>query len=238
MRSEDVADLPAKGTHRILFLGDSVTSDGAGTDQDKTFPYLIAAKLGRTETLNPSCGGWAPANELGWLKSRGIFGSELVVLVINDGDLYQPMAPDLAGVHPNYPKENPKSGLGEGISRYVLPKIFHPDLSDPGTGQGDKTPAVADASRKCVTDEIDLARKDGAKVLVLFVPSKPGVGPDPLIAKAKGELQAAVKAKGAPFVPVHLQAGQYIDKFHPTAKGNEAITDQVWSIIRDALAKG
>ncbi len=95
MRSDPISASKPPGTHRILFVGDSVTFGTTHVDQSEIFTVRIKnwfAHRQPTEILNASAGGWAPANELGYLKSRGIFGSDLVVLTLNTNDLAQPMA--------------------------------------------------------------------------------------------------------------------------------------------------
>ena len=62
-------------------------------------------------------------------KEHGTYGSQLVVLVYNDGDLYQPKAEDIAGKTPSYPDHHPTSALFAGM-KYLTKKG-----QDQGTGQ-------------------------------------------------------------------------------------------------------
>ena len=238
MRSEDVADVPPAGVLRVLFLGDSVTNGGAQTDQAKTFPYLVASKLSNTESLNPSCGGWVPANELAWLQENGVHGSQLVVLVINDDDLFQSKAPDISGLNPNYPREKPASAIGEFLVRYLKPRVIHEDSNDPGTGQDPMTSEVANASRQAVHDEIQLAKKDGAKVMVLLTHLDPKDKVKPEIPPMREALQKMVEGEGVPFVVADLKDhSEYYGGPHPNPKGNEAIAEQLATIIAKVVGR-
>jgi lysophospholipase L1-like esterase len=237
MRSEDVPDTPARGTTRILFLGDSVTWGGAYEDQSTTFPYLIAGRLsgrqlGAVETLNPSCGGWAPANELGWLKEHGSYGSQIVVLVINDGDLFQPKEADASDRLIEYPSHRPVFALQELVTRYIIPRLTHKEVRDPGTGQDALDPKVAAASRQAVVDEIEAAKASRAKVIVLFTKDDPADKVRPAIPPMRKALRTAAEAHGALFVDANLtRHSQYFNGLHPNASGNEAIAEQLAPII-------
>jgi lysophospholipase L1-like esterase len=243
MRSEDVAETPPPGATRILFLGDSVTWGGAYEDQSTTFPYLVAKDLdamkwGPVETLNPSCGGWAPGNELGWLKGHGTFKSRLVVLVINEGDLDQPKEADVSGRHPNYPRQASVFALQELMSRYVLPRITHSNTNDPGSQQGAFDAAAAVESRRAVLDEIDLAQKRDAKVIVLFTKRDPADPKDNWVPAMADKLRATVQRHGARFVVANLTThAQYHDGLHPNALGNQAIASQLARIIPQVLGQ-
>lgn len=90
------APLPAVKPGRELrarCIGDSVTNGGAPTDQIDTYPYQSEAELRRAgiqaRALNASAGSWGVENELAWLKKRGLFESDVVVLQVGTRDLAQ-----------------------------------------------------------------------------------------------------------------------------------------------------
>ena len=234
MRSEDLADVPAVGKARVLFVGDSVTWGGAQTDQKQTFPYLVADKVANLETLNPSCGGWAPANELGWLTEHGIYASNVVVLVYNDGDLFQSKAPDIAGKHSGYPDHKPTLAIQEGVMRYLL-KV---NQNDPGTGQDAPSMAVAAEIRKTIQAEIDLVKKAGAKVIVYESKLDPIAKlPDHTI-EARAELKKMVEGEGIPYLTADLDHADYYNAYHPNPKGNEAIASLIAPMVKKLLSSG
>ena len=232
MRSEDVADMPAPGTLRVLFVGDSVTWGQVTTDQAQTFPYLVADKLGKCESLNPSCGGWAPENELGWLQGHGVYGSQVAVLVINDDDLYQQKNPNIVDRHPNYPSSNPPFALYELVTHYLLPKVIHIDMTDSGTGEENPTPEIAARVRKAIADEIKLVEKDGAKPIVALIHKDPTALQKPETAAGRAELRKFVASMGIPFVEPDLpDHSLYSGGPHPNAKGNKLIADALAPVI-------
>lgn len=117
MRSAPFATLPAPGALRILFVGDSVTYGTTRVDQSKIFTQILRRNLPSVvhrpvEVLNASADAWAIDNELSYIRSRGIFHSALVVLVLNDADVTQARA-TLADVGSELWLKRPSSALGE-----------------------------------------------------------------------------------------------------------------------------
>ncbi len=117
MRSPAVTPVKPAGTYRILLIGDSMTYGSTQIDQKEIFSSLLQAELPArlhtpVEVLNASAGAWAVGNELGYLRSRGTFGADLVVLVVNSGDAAQPpsqlsdVGGDAATVSPHAPSAN------------------------------------------------------------------------------------------------------------------------------------
>lgn len=236
MRSEDLPDVPGAGTLRVLFLGDSVMNGTPKTTQAQTIPYLVAAQLGPgIETLNPSCGGWAPANELAWLESRGLYSSQVLVIGINDTDLYQPMAPDITDTYPGYPRRRPLLALQELLFRYLLPRLLGTTpKGDPGTWDNLPAPELAAASRAAVLAQITLAQSGGAKAIVLLTRENAALKQTPGIEEMRSQMEAAVSALGVPFVDCNIGPADYRDAFHPNEAGYENIAAQIAPFIRAA----
>src|SRR5581483_5695589 len=95
MRSQDVSPERPPAVERVLFVGDSLTYGTTHVDQKNLFTQIVGRGLPsilheRVEVLNASANGWGPDNEWAWVRSRGIFQSNYVLLVLNDGDLTQP----------------------------------------------------------------------------------------------------------------------------------------------------
>jgi hypothetical protein len=122
MRSGEVAHLPGEGTVRIMFVGDSITYGTSHVDQKDIFTEIVHRDLPEivhrpVEVLNASAGAWAIDNELSFVHSRGTFGSEVVVEVLNTGDLTQPVA-TLSSVGSGYFTSRPGSAIGELWDRF------------------------------------------------------------------------------------------------------------------------
>lgn len=138
MRSEDVGQSKGPDRLRVLFIGDSVAYGTTYIDQSRIFTTLVSHGLPKkaghpVDVLNASAGGWAPANEIGFLKKRGTFDADLVLIVLNTADLNQPFAdlpPD-----PGFPTEAPWTAIGETWTRYLAPRLLgaRGPASDPGS---------------------------------------------------------------------------------------------------------
>jgi len=129
MRSEEVSPVPSAGVVRVLFLGDSLTYGTTHVDQREIFTQIVRRGLPAVvhrpvEVLNASANAWAPDNEWSWVRSRGIFHSNYVLLVLNDGDVTQPRA-TIAQVGDDLPQKRPTTAIGELYSRFIAPRIFH-----------------------------------------------------------------------------------------------------------------
>jgi uncharacterized protein YjeT (DUF2065 family) len=176
MRSGDVAASPPPGRLRILFIGDSVTFGTTYVDQTQIFTERLQADFRRwhglaLEVLNASAGGWAPANEYGYLRSRGCFGASLVLLVLNTNDLDQPFAQ--LEDSPLFPRTNPGSALGELWSRYLAPRLgLATTAADPGS-----VPEAAPDARAAaaVLASLEGTRQfvagHGARLVLVYSPS-------------------------------------------------------------------
>jgi GDSL-like Lipase/Acylhydrolase family len=175
MRSDDLDPAPPRGELRIFFLGDSVTFGTTSVSQEKIFTEIIKNRLRATENreveiLNASAGGWATANEYQYLASRGTFDANLVVFVINQNDLDQPMAAPVPAVQ--YPTSNPESAIIELWIRYLKPRIFHvASGSDPGSS-AESVPDAAANDRVLASLEAarEFAEGHGAHFAIIYTP--------------------------------------------------------------------
>jgi hypothetical protein len=127
MRSDEVLPQRKPGSLRLFFVGDSVTYGTSRVDQRSIFTEVLHRELPAivhepVELLNASASAWAPDNELAYIRSRGIFQSDMVMLVLNDGDLTQPRA-ILKDIGDNLPQQRPRTAIGELCSRYILPRV-------------------------------------------------------------------------------------------------------------------
>jgi hypothetical protein len=164
------------GEYRILFVGDSVPFGLTYVDQRDIFVERIGTSLRGSENphaiaLNASSPGWAPSNELGFLKSRGIYGADMVVMVYNTKDLTQRFSPYHES--PLVPLQNPPSATSELWQRYVIPRFFPATLVvDSGSTTFDGQPSPADEAGVMETIEAtrQLVASQGAQFVILFSP--------------------------------------------------------------------
>lgn len=97
MRSDEFPKVRDPHSLRVMFVGDSITYGTSRVDQKDIFPEILHRDLPGivhkpVEVLNASAGEWAIDNEVGYVRSRGVFQSDIVFLVLNSGDLVQPRA--------------------------------------------------------------------------------------------------------------------------------------------------
>jgi hypothetical protein len=240
MRSRPVSEVKTRSEYRILFVGDSVPFGTTYVDQKDIFVEKIGSYFDRTHAkpisvMNASSPGWAPSNELGFLKSRGIYHADMVVLVYNTKDLVQPFVPYTES--PLVPLKNPATAVGELWSRYLLPRLFPARaMVDPGSiGADDDQPSPAGESR--VLETIEMTRQyvasQGARFVVLFSPVvTPDIGRHQSDwNRALFQLKGWAERQGVPVLDMtEIMAIQnpkeiYFDGVHLRAAGDQIVAD-------------
>ncbi len=175
MRSEDVPAVRRAGTLRLMFVGDSITYGTSRVDQQQLFTELVHRELPAivhrpVEVLNASAGGWAPDNELSYIRSRGIFQSDILLLVLNDGDLSQARN-TIAAVGDDLPQKRPATAIGELYTRYIKAEFGH--LLGKGDA-GDRIVANSEEVIRRNLEDLDsfqeLVESQGARLLVVYIP--------------------------------------------------------------------
>jgi hypothetical protein len=175
MRSDEVRAMRDASALRILFVGDSITYGTTRVDQSDIFTEFLhrdlPALINRpVEVLNASAGAWAPDNELSYLRSRGIFHADLVVLVLNNGDLTQPRA-TVAEVGEDLPLKRPTTAIEEFCTRYIRPRMIHWLRRKDA---GDSVVANADWITRENLADLDnieqLVMSQGARLIVAYIP--------------------------------------------------------------------
>ena len=107
----------------VLGLGDSILFGGGWMDHDSLATTLFSDETGM-QMLNISSGSWGPDNCAAYLKEKGTFGAQAMVLVCSSHDAYDGMtfAP-VVGVWPNYPDRQYRLAIWEAIDRYLIPYV-------------------------------------------------------------------------------------------------------------------
>ena len=175
MRCPDFTLVRPKGTYRVMFLGDSVTYGTTFVDQSKIFTSRLAKILPKimhrpVQVLNASCGAWATGNEVGYLQARGTYNANLVVLVVNTGDLNQPF--NLQPLRPDspYPNAPPFCAISELWFRYLWPRI---QLAAPFRDAGSYVPSAPEPAphiESLLGRAKILCERHGAKLAIVFHP--------------------------------------------------------------------
>ncbi len=187
MRSEDIAAKKEPGHVRVFFIGNSVTYGTTYIDQSLIFTSLVGSELPKltgypAEVLNASAGGWAASNEVGFLTSKGTFDADLVLIVLNSGDLQQPF--NDYSESPSAPTEQPVSAIGEAWNRYLLPRLYGTAGASPDPGQVLAQQEVEfDAILSTLGKGRGYALAHGSRFGIVYIPS--GKVPEPLYKRKK-----------------------------------------------------
>jgi lysophospholipase L1-like esterase len=243
MRSDD---FPAQKSNprelRVMVFGDSVINGGVLTDQrdvvTSILQRLLSSELGRQVVVgNISAGSWGPPNMLAYARRFGLFQADVVVLVLSSHDYADvPTFEPTVGVDPDFPDRRPWCATWEAVTRY-LPRYF-PRIA-PTRSPTPRVPSQKDidASLAALGELIDLAKQNGAKVLLAqhlelaeLLPGRVQVGHEAIgrAARNMGITPFDLEGQGT---PVHF----YRDSIHPNQAGNELIATRLLSAICGVL---
>lgn len=239
MRSAPISEFKERGEYRILFVGDSVAFGTSYVDQKYIFSERIATYFrsvkGRHFTvLNASAPGWAPSNEFEYLKAKGLYAADMVVMVYNTNDLAQPFAAYQGP--PLFPVKNPSTAIGELWSRYLEPRIFCiPPVVDPGSTSDEGRPSSANEARVMGTIEStrQLVSSKGARMVIIFSPAvsrdvrRNQADWDSALANLKkwaGRENVTILDMTRP-MSTHPMASLYFDGIHLRPAGDQLIAD-------------
>lgn len=175
MRSDEVPSRRIPGTLRILFVGDSIAYGTSRVDQQQLFTEILHRELPSivhrpVEVLNASAGGWAIDNEYSYVRSRGAFQSDLVLLVLNDGDLSQRRS-TMAEVGSELWSRRPSTAFEELYLRYIKPRLFHTTIA---VDAGDVADQSAESTIRGNLSELEsfqaLVASQGSRFVIVYVP--------------------------------------------------------------------
>lgn len=244
LRGPEFADTKPPGRLRMMFLGDSITYGTTRVDQSHIFVALIRKQLAeqtgrRIETINASANAWAITNELGYVQSRGIFGSDYVINVLNTGDLPQPFA-RMSDVG-ELATEKPATAIGELLSR-----VFGAHKSDAGTNTA-PDPLQEQKNLATLSQLAALVHSKGARFAVVFIPFRKRIAQGAQ-SSAPAALVAWAQSTAIPLFDMTPAISNYPveqitnpDRTHFNDLGNQLVAHslepQLAGLIRTGLAK-
>jgi hypothetical protein len=232
MRSEEVSPTPPPGVTRLLFVGDSITYGTTHVDQRRLFTQIVRRGLPGiihhdVQVLNASANGWAPDNELAWVQSRGIFHSDFVLLVLNDGDLTQPRS-NIADVGDGLPRQRPLTAIGELYTRFIKPRFLASlRRSDPGDVVIPNE-AVEHANLADMDRFLALVKSQGGRMILVYIPMRADI--PTLSAHPQSVYHHWSAANGVPIIdltdtlaPHPVQQVCLYDHIHLNTEGNAVV---------------
>jgi GDSL-like Lipase/Acylhydrolase family len=260
MRSHPITPLPTPETLRVLLLGDSVANGGWWTHQTDTISELMARQLKQEfqnssksqlhskvnyfefEVLNASANSWGPRNQLAYAKRFGLFGSQVVVLLLNTDDLFA-SAPNarVVGRDRSYPDRQPPLAILELLRRFlpadtptVPPKESTEESTEESTGESsDKVGCNLEAIRQIK----NIADAASSQFLLALTPKQHELGePGPCDweVKAKKRLAELVETEKITyinFLPIFNSAAElatlYRDSIHLSPQGNQLVSKTI-----------
>jgi len=241
LRGPETTVTPATDVTRILSVGDSVANGTAAINDSQTYSAVLEKDLRQSgtkvEVLNASAGGWAPENELAWLREHGTFRAKVVILEINEKDLDQPFVDSsLLNKNPSFPARYPATALGELITRYLLPRLGIVKAEDPGSTNGESNPQAETQTLRTVADVNNLVKANGADLMLMYWDAKyPRVFPSTLVTREK-LFQFALANKIRVVRPQINQRSDwqhfFSGRMHPNAAANILIAQQLAKALR------
>src|ERR1700733_7842053 len=166
MRSSEFPAQQAEHVARITLLGAQHPYGTTRVDQNNIFTEIVRRDLPskcheEIEVLNASANAWGIPNELGYIRSHGIFSSDLVVLVLNDGDLSQRKS-TIKDVGTQLYLSRPACALCEAVGHYAR-------RQDQGTTD-EKSSSLQEANLRDLSVFHGLVQASHSKMVILFVP--------------------------------------------------------------------
>lgn len=243
MRSDPVAEVPAPGALRILFLGDSVTYGTSRVDQARLFTQILQRDLPAivhrpVEILNASAGAWAIDNELSYLRSRGTFHARLVLLVLNSGDPTQPRA-QITDVGADTTLKHSDTAIGEVWSRWIAPRFLHFGVRSDAGDASDNQAGEAIRTNLADLDAMQMyVQAHQARLVIVYIPFRSEI-PVPAN-QAANLLHRWADAHGVPLFDLTAAESSFpvkditLDGDHLNNKGNAIVAhaiEQDWSRI-------
>jgi len=229
---------------RVMLVGDSVLFGMTLLDQSEIASSrlgpILSERLGRrVQTMNVSASSWAVGDQVSYLDEFGTFDADVVVWVINSGDL-APQDSNLrvVGVDPSYPSTPPPFALWEAISRYLLPRLY---LRAPPRPQRSFTLEDRQAVHERFCRKLAELRTAGVEVMVLLYPSSEQTDglPAAFVKQAKDacdrsgvwmvDLTACIRSGiegGVPF---------YYDEINASVEGNSYLARLIADIITSRI---
>jgi hypothetical protein len=240
MRSDELPASKSAGVFRLLIVGDSYAYGTTRVDQSQIFAELLQRELPQqihrdVEVLNASAGGWAISNEVGYVRSRGLFDADMVLLVLNQGDPTQEFEQYYPNDSLSYTLDHhPVFALQEFWDHYLSPKLFPETVAPSHIATPSEEQQTETQNLGYLDELLKMTRtaKTPLAVVYISIPTSPE-SPTRLIAWCADNHVPMIDL--AP-VTQHWPAAEVLnpDQAHFNTMGNRRIADQLektWPIV-------
>ncbi len=160
MRSEDFPSRKSEqGEYRVMVIGDSIVNGGVRVDQSELATTLLGPMLEvslgeRVVVGNISAGSWGPANQAAYVEKYGIFDADVVIIVLNSGDVND--VPGLEPLGSAWPTTKPMLALQEPLRKAferLTPElaIWSGSMKPASPPSGDRESMVGQSLRELIS---------------------------------------------------------------------------------------
>ena len=244
MRSEEFAKSKSDSNElRVLVIGDSIIAGGVHTDQNELATTLLKERLEKSTgrpvvVANISCGGWAPQNQVEYIRNYGTFDADIAIWVLSSHD-YDSYAPNVsyAGSPSSYPLSKPfcastellgKAGIIAPESVQSTAKVLNPN-------------ECFELNKGCFKEMADIMRSKNIKLLLVqhLTMDELANGPETgcsHIAEWADENNVARFEFSSIIKQSSLAVDSYYrDNIHINAAGQAIYADAMFKLVQDHL---
>ncbi|AHM62225.1 hypothetical protein D770_19880 [Flammeovirgaceae bacterium 311] len=227
----------------ILLIGDSLINGGNATDHDSLASTMLEISLSdyfnsNVRVLNIAEGSWGPDNAAAYIKERGVFNADMIMLVFSSADAFDNMQHEpIVGVHGQYPDKQAFIAWEKIIEKGWGRILEYSGVKHDKKKNTDLTIKAAEVFNPGFEKFKQLS--DSSSIPLHFYLH---VGQDEL---EKGMLQDSGKLivdfcrkNGIPYtieLDRNINKTHYIDKIHYNNRGQKFLAENLFPIIRDKI---
>jgi hypothetical protein len=247
MRTHETTAKKKPGQYRVLILGDSVPYGGSYIDQEDIFSSVAGKILRQSEPdyeiLNAAVNAYGPQNVLGYVKTKGLYEANMVIVYFPWGNLRR----DFANFYiAPFWSNSPKWALCE-FSRHFVWLMFGRLSHRWKEISAFENDSVVDRNIEALKEIREICKRAGVAVYFIWspyrdvllgqVPEQKKADSDKLKADAEKLKSSLPKSSLVYISPVFKKhkdiAGLYVDGGHYSKAGHRVAGEFLADFIRD-----
>jgi lysophospholipase L1-like esterase len=241
LRGKEIVMPKPAGNYRIAFLGDSVTYGGGAVRDEDLFVERVAASLEpltkpHIEGVNISAPGWGILNMAGFIRTVGLFDSDLLVWVISSADLRRPFT--TIDDH-RFLEKKPASRLLYSVRvSLIKAREFTRKMNRPPGVVG--SPEALEENIRTLREMLAELHERGTPVAVVLVPGIRGYDSRSDVDQFRetaADCAAPFLDTAAAFEGKQLRAS-YIDDIHLSAQGHAIVAGAIGPFLGEHFLLG